>query len=128
MGHGGGYRALHRPCSRLEYPADPDRKPHHDQPPEAAKVCEKQKYSRHRRLRQRQDAVLCQTVHHADVQLLCHHRSKRAAFDGNRKNASARRAEAGRKRKAGAGRSRQGHLTTPAGNAPTAASRVSGRA
>ena len=41
LGHGGGYRALRRPCSRLEHPLDPDRKPHHDQPPKAAKVCEK---------------------------------------------------------------------------------------
>lgn len=34
MGHGGGYRTLHRPRSRLEHPFDPDGKPHHDQPPE----------------------------------------------------------------------------------------------
>ena len=76
MGHGGGYRSLHRPRSRLEHSPDQDGKPHHDQPAKAAKVCEKQKYSRHRRLRQRQDPVLCQTVHHADAQFLCHHRSQ----------------------------------------------------
>ena len=51
LGHRSGYCALHRPRSRLEHPPDQDRKPHHDQPTEAAKVCEKQKYSRHRRLR-----------------------------------------------------------------------------
>lgn len=51
-----------------------------------------------------------QTVYHADAQLLCHHRSQRAAFEGNGENAPARRAEAGRERKAGAGRPRQDHL------------------
>ena len=53
MGHGGGYRSLHRPRSRLEHPPDQDGKPHHDQPPERPENGEKQKYSRHRRFRQR---------------------------------------------------------------------------
>ena len=41
MGPAGGYRALHRPRSRLEHPSDPDGKPHHDQPPEGSKNGEK---------------------------------------------------------------------------------------
>ena len=41
MGPAGGYRALHRPRSRLEHPSDPDGKPHHDQPPEGSENGEK---------------------------------------------------------------------------------------
>ena len=42
-----------------------DIKPYHEQPPEAAEIRKKQKYSCNRRFRQRQDPVLCETVAHA---------------------------------------------------------------
>ena len=44
---------------------DPDGTAHHEQPPEAAEIRKKQKYSCNRRFRQRQDPVLCETVAHA---------------------------------------------------------------
>ena len=47
------------PVPDWNIPLTQDGKPHHDQPPERPEDGEKQKYPRHRRLRQRQDAVLC---------------------------------------------------------------------
>ena len=59
---GGGQGKLHFPYAALR----PVSYTHlHEQPPEAAEIRKKQKYSCNRRFRQRQDPVLCETVAHA---------------------------------------------------------------
>lgn len=52
----------------------------------------------------------CQTVYHADAQLLCHHRSQRTAFVRGGDHAAAGRPQAGRERTAHAGCPQEGHL------------------
>lgn len=65
------------PVFENNIPPHTDGTAHHEQPPEAAKVCKEQKYPCNRRFRQRQDKVFCQTVAHANAQQLCCHRPER---------------------------------------------------
>ena len=60
-----------RTRSSLTTSFDADGVPDHEQPPEAAKICQKQEHPRHRRIRLRQDALFCQAKPDADAQQLC---------------------------------------------------------
>ena len=71
MGQAGGHQAVHGPGVLQQRHSDADGVPYHEQPPEAAEICQKQKHPCHRRLRLRQDALFREAKPDADAQQLC---------------------------------------------------------
>ena len=80
MGQAGGHQAVHGPGVLQQRHPDANGVPDDEQPPEAAEICQKQKYPRHRRFRIRQDALFRQTQFDADAQQLRRNRSKRLYY------------------------------------------------
>ena len=84
------------PVLRSEHPSDADGKPHHDQPTRSSRSTPETKIfsSSAAPATARRGFLSSRTIMQMHSSL-CHHRSQRAAFEGNGENASGRRAEAG---------------------------------